>query len=49
MPISVLKDSGDDVNDPENLEYNPYVLKTLVSADAKDIDTIDTYLTNTEV
>ena len=49
LPISVLKDSGDDVNDPENLEYNPYVLKTLVSADAKDIDTIDTYLTNTEV
>jgi len=48
LPISVLG-SKNGIYDPKNLDYNPYVLKTLVSADAKDIDTVDTYLTNTEV
>ena len=43
LPISVLKESDRDV-----YAYNPYVLKNIVDANAKDIDTVHMYLTNTQ-
>lgn len=47
LPISVLEQS--DEKDADNLESNPYIMKTIVSVDAKDIDTMNNYLTNTSV
>lgn len=46
LPISVLKGSA---NELESIKYNPYVLKNVINADVKDIDTVHMYLTNTQV
>ncbi len=48
LPISVLKQNTSDTSD-QNLEHNPYVLKSVVYLDVKDIDTLSTYLTNTPI
>ena len=51
LPISVLwgdsQSEGWEQNSKQE-EYNPYILKTIVSVDAKDIDSMHTYLTNTD-
>ena len=51
LPISVLKESGGNASSStENQEYyNPYIMKTVISVDVKDVDTMYTYLTNTSV
>lgn len=47
LPISILKQSGND-NEEERIKYNPYVLKNVIDANAKDTNTIHMYLTNTQ-
>ena len=43
LPISILKQTnGDDIL------YNPYILKNIVDANAKDTNTLHMYLTNTQ-
>ncbi len=46
LPISILKQTGNDIN---SIEYNPYVLKNIVDTNAKDTNTTYMYLTNTQV
>ena len=47
LPISVLKEAGEDITDAESWKYNPAVLKNIIYVDVKDLDTIHTYLTST--
>lgn len=51
LPISVLwwdnsNSSGEEGKKKE--DYNPYILKTVVSVDAKDMDSMHVYMTNTD-
>lgn len=41
LPITVLK-----TDDSDSLKYNPYILNTIVSVDAKDVDSYHIYLSN---
>jgi len=41
LPITVLK-----TDDSDSLRYNPYILNTVVSVDAKDVDSYHIYLSN---
>ena len=47
LPISILKENTWDTTD-ENLKYNPYLLKSVVYLDVKDLDTFHTYFTNVD-
>lgn len=46
LPISVLKESSKGGDDLEN---NPYIMKSVISLDVNDMDTMNMYLTNTPV
>ena len=46
LPVSILKQTNNGESFEDTLAYNPYVLKTLVDADAKDYGKYNMYLTD---
>lgn len=48
LPISILKENNEDIQDKNSWKYNPAVLKNMVYVDAKDIGTVHIYMTSTK-
>ncbi len=48
LPISILKENKEDVQDENSWKYNPAVLKNMIYVDAKDIGTVHIYMTSTK-
>ena len=48
LPISILKENKENIQDENSWKYNPAVLKNMVYIDAKDIWTVHIYMTSTK-